>query len=83
MNVDSSYNFTHLLSLAVRSGSNVTFHFHDAMKQPDRNEFIKAMVKELKDHHDNNHWELVHRSTIGNAKTVKAIWSFKRKRRPD
>jgi len=65
------------------SGKNDTFYFHDAMKEPDRDQFIMAMTKELKDHHDNNHWKLVKRSTIGEAKTVKAIWAFKRKRRPD
>jgi len=83
MNVDGSLNFIHPLSLAVSSGQNDTFHFHDAMQQPDREEFIKAMIKELKDHHDNQHWRLVRRSDIGNARTVKAIWAFKRKRRPD
>ncbi len=41
------------------------------------------MIKELNDHHENNHWKLVKRSDIGKAKTVKAIWSFKWKRRPD
>jgi hypothetical protein len=53
------------------------------MQQEDRDDFIQAMVKELKDHHDNKHWKLVPRSAIGDAKTIKAIWAFKRKRRPD
>ena len=69
--------------MATSSGKNDTYHFHDAMRQPDCEEFIKAMIKELKDHHDNKHWRLVKRNSIGNAKTVKAIWAFKRKRRPD
>ena len=83
MNVDGSINNMHPLCMATSSGKNDTYHFHDAMQQPDREEFIKAMIKELKDHHDNKHWRLVKRSSIGNAKTVKAIWAFKRKRRPD
>ena len=41
------------------------------------------MIKELEDHHKHKHWKLVKREDIGNAKTVKAIWAFKRKRRPD
>ena len=41
------------------------------------------MVKELEEHHRNKHWKLVLRSTIGEAKIVKAIWASKRKRRPD
>ena len=83
INVDGSINNMHPLCMATSSGKNDTYHFHDAMQQPDREEFIKAMIKELKDHHDNKHWRLVKRSSIGNAKTVKAIWAFKRKRRPD
>ena len=53
------------------------------MQQPDRAEFIKAMVKELKDHHRHKHWKLVKREEISNATIVKAIWAFKRKHRPD
>ena len=83
LNVDGSLNFVHPLSLTIVSGENDTFHFHDAMEQPDREQFIEAMIKELNDHLVNNHWKLVKCSDIGKAKMVKAIWSFKRKRHPD
>ena len=62
MNVDGSINNMHPLCMVNSSGKNDTYHFHDAMRQPDREEFIKAMVKELKDHHENKHWKLVKRS---------------------
>ena len=81
--MDGSLNHVHPLSLTIVSGKNNTFYVHDVMKQPDREQFIQAMIKELNDHHENNHWTLVKRSEIGKAKTVKAIWSFKRKQRPD
>ena len=83
LNVDGSVNYIHPMSFVAKSGKNDTFHFHDAMKQNDRGEFIKAMVRELEQHQRNKHWKLVPRSEIGEAKTVKAIWAFKRKRRPD
>ena len=67
----------------TKNAKNDVFHFHQAMQQDDRDEFIKAMVKELEDHKRNKHWKLVRRDEIGNAPTIKAIWSFKRKRRPD
>jgi hypothetical protein len=41
------------------------------------------MVKELEDHLNRNHWIIMKRSEIGNVKTIKTIWSFKRKRKPD
>jgi len=83
LNVDGSLNFIHPMALAAKTGANDTFYFHQAMQQEDRAEFIKAMVKELEDHHKHKHWRLVKRSSIGKASTVKAIWAFKRKRRPD
>lgn len=82
LNIDGSMNYLHPLSL-ISQPSNDTFYFHQAIQEDERDEFVKAMVKELEDHRINNHWKLVHRSDIGNTKTVKAIWSFKRKRRPD
>lgn len=53
------------------------------MAQPDSSEFVEAMMKEVQDFTEREHWKLVKRSNIGDAKTIKAIWSFKRKRRPD
>lgn len=83
LNVDGTFNYEHPLSFVAKTGSNDTYHFHQAMQEPDRDDFIKAMIKEIQDHENNNHWILVKRSSIGDAPTVKAIWSFKRKRRPD
>ena len=59
LNIDGSINFMHPMSFVAKSGKNDTFHFHDAMRQDDRGEFIKAMVKELDQHHKNKHWKLV------------------------
>jgi hypothetical protein len=83
LNVDGSYNNRHPLTFATELASNDQFHFHQAMKEPDRDEFIKAMLKEIEDHESRGHWIYVHRKEIGKHKPVKAIWSFKRKRRPD
>ena len=54
------------------------------MKQHYKVNFVRAMEKEIEDHESRNHRTVVHRSTIPQgAKPIKAIWSFKRKRRPD
>ena len=51
------------------------------LKQEDKNEFIKAMVKEVHDHEGRKHWRIVDRSSLPpRTKTILAIWSFKRKR---
>jgi hypothetical protein len=38
-----------------------TMYFHQAMKAPDRDEFLKAIVKEMNDHIVSKNWELVPR----------------------
>ena len=83
MNVDSTYNYIHRLSFATSKGDNEIYYFHQAMQQDDREDFIDAMIKEIDDHTKNLYWEVVRRSMIGDAKNIKTIWSFNRKRRPD
>jgi hypothetical protein len=58
-----------------------TMYFHQAMKAPDRDEFIKAVVKEVNDHIENKHWELVPRESVPRGVDVlPSVWSMKRKR---
>ena len=80
LNVDGSTNYLHPLSLITKNNNNDTFYFHQAMEQDDYDDFIQAMIKNLEDHRVNKHWKLVKHSGIGDAPTIKAIWSFKRKR---
>lgn len=42
------------------------------MQQDDRKDFIDAMIKEIDDHTNNNHWKVVRRSMIDSAKTIKS-----------
>ena len=54
------------------------------LKQPDRADFIKAMMTEIEEHERRKHWHLIKRSEIPKRKkTILSIWSFKRKRYPD
>ena len=54
------------------------------LQQPDRAEFIKAMMVEIQHHENNGHWHLFERSKIPKGKkTILSIWSFKLKRYPD
>ena len=81
---DCTMNNLHMFSFLTDLSTNDVFTFRQAMKQDDRIDFVRAMEKEIEDHESRNHWTVVHRSTIPpRAKPIKAIWSFKRKRRPD
>jgi hypothetical protein len=56
-------------------------YFHQAMKAPDRDEFVKAIVKEMNDHIVSKNWELVPRKDIPEGvKVLDSVWAMKRKR---
>ena len=58
-----------------------TMYFHQAMKAPDRDQFKKAVVKEINDHIENHNWELIPRERVPKGITIlPSVWSMKRKR---
>jgi hypothetical protein len=61
-----------------------TMYLHQALRAPDRDEFIEAMKQEIKDHESLHHWELVPKSEVPKGTIIlPAVWSMKRKRRID
>ena len=55
-----------------------TMYLHEAMREPDKKEFMTAMEKEMADHMQ--HWELVLRSTVPEGvKVFQSVWQMKRK----
>jgi len=60
-----------------------TMTLDEALRQPDREEFIKAMHKELSDHIGRKHWKVVPIRSIPHGRTpIPMVWSMKRKRNP-
>ena len=54
-----------------------------ALAQPDRDKFIGAMEKELKQHSELKHWRIVHKSQVPrNAKPIPMVWTLHHKRDP-
>ena len=59
-----------------------TMYMDQAMKQPDRKQFIKAMVDEVTAHTNNGHWKLILKSEVPHGtKVLPSVWAMKRKRR--
>lgn len=57
-----------------------TMTMQEAMRQPDKNEFVKAMYKELHDHIERKHWKVVLRNSMAKDKrAIPMVWSMKRK----
>ena len=56
-------------------------YMHQAMKQDDKQEFIKAMQKEVEDQTRNGNFSIVERKLIPKGKTIlNAVWQMRRKR---
>ena len=58
-----------------------TMYHHQAMRQPDREQFIGAMQKEMDSQLQDGNFEIVHRSKIPTGtKVFPAVWQMRRKR---
>jgi len=56
-------------------------YHHQAMRQKDKREFIKAMKKEVQDQMENGNFTIIKRSEVPKGKRVlPAVWQMKRKR---
>jgi len=82
--INGTLNFGHPLALIAKASDTTTFHYKDAMQQPDWTKFILAMAKEIKDLNNAEVWELEEWNKIQKEnKVIMAISSFKRKSLPD
>jgi hypothetical protein len=91
---EAEFEFSHEhdfhLDLQDRMRHPIAFHaemmgdimyFHQAMQQSDADEFVKAVVKEVNGHIDNNRWELVSRDEVPEGiDVIPSVWSMRRKR---
>ena len=55
---DGTSNFAHPLALAATAPDTEVFYFKEAMREPDRDKFVLAMVKEIEDLNAAKVWEL-------------------------
>jgi hypothetical protein len=61
---DGTLNKFYFISFLTNAGLNKVFTYHQAFKQDDWCNFVTAMEKEVLDHKDRGHWDLVQCSTI-------------------
>ena len=56
-------------------------YYHQAIRQPDAAEFVKAIVKEVNAHIDEKHWKLIKRTEVPpDVDVIPSVWSMRRKR---
>jgi hypothetical protein len=59
-----------------------TMYLHEALRAPDRADFIRAMQEEVKAHEDLHHWESIPKTAVPEGTVIlPAVWSMNRKRR--
>lgn len=78
---DDRYNQDDPLLAYKATSDPDTLYYHQAMREPDAEEFLKSMVKEINDQFNNGNFTVVHRSEVPEGVTVlPAVWQFRRKR---
>jgi Reverse transcriptase (RNA-dependent DNA polymerase)/GAG-pre-integrase domain len=59
-----------------------TMYLHQAMQQPDKDQFLEAMVKEVEGQMSNGNFAIVHIDEVPQGATIlPAVWAMRRKRR--
>ena len=55
-----------------------TMYLHEAMKEPDKADFLKAMMKEVEDQVGNGNFSIIPKSLVKNKKKIlPAVWQMK------
>jgi predicted SnoaL-like aldol condensation-catalyzing enzyme len=73
---------SHPLAFAANKVDLDTMYMHQAMHQPNRKQFVKAMQDEINAHTKNRHWEVIDCLQVPEgAKILPSVWAMKRIRR--
>ncbi len=71
----------HPLTVFKATSDPDTMYLHQAMKEPDRKEFVAAMNKEVKDQSENGNFSIEKRSSVPEGVVIlPTVWQMKRKR---
>ena len=82
MHTDNTEFDAHPLNAFAATSDPDTMYYHEAMKAPDRKEFIQAMQEEITGQLENEVYSPILRSEVPEGATIlPAVWSMKRKRK--
>jgi hypothetical protein len=55
-----------------------TMYYHEAMKEPDKAQFLEAMVKEVRDYTDTKNWEVIPKSPVPDGhRILPGVWRIR------
>jgi DNA-nicking Smr family endonuclease len=70
------------LAFAANKSDPDTMYMHQAMRQPDKEQFKKAMQEEINAHTENKHREIIPQDQVPEGvKVLPSVWTMKQKRR--
>jgi hypothetical protein len=73
----------HPVAFAASTNPDILY-MHQAMKAPDRVQFLQAMQEEVLSHESNGHWIMIPLNEVPEGvKVLDSIWAMRRKRRID
>ena len=73
-------NMSHPIAFHTEMMGDIMY-LNQALEQPDADEFVKAVVKEINGHVENKNWELIRRDQVpADAEVVPSVWAMRRKR---
>ena len=81
-------NYYYPMAFAANQEQNSSYIFKDMLLQPEKSDFILAVIKKVESHKSRSHWTFINNSEVNNnhkgkdskLKTVLSIWYFKRNR---
>jgi hypothetical protein len=78
---DEDMHNSPLLAFAASADPD-TMYLHQALKEPDKAQWLKAMEEEVNAHISNGNWEMVPRRSVpAGVPVLPAVWAMRRKRR--
>ena len=81
---DGTINKIHHFAFSASSDPNDTFTLSKMLKRDDIKKFTVSIVKEVQDHEDRDHWEVLDGCKMpANSKTILSVWAFKIEEFPD
>jgi len=81
---DDTVNKVHFYAFNAVASTNDVYTLKQMLRHKDVKEFVNAMIKEVQDHEERDHWILFERKKMPKgAKTILSVWAFKVKRLPN
>jgi hypothetical protein len=69
------------IAFAASSDPDIMY-LHEAMRQPDKKQFVQAMIDEVTTHTEKGHWKIIPITEVPKGtKILPAVWAMRRKRK--